>query len=146
MKDPKLSQKMEDYLEAISFIEEKREVARVGEIAKDLGVKSSSVNVMMKMLAGRGLIKHEKYGYIKLTKAGQEIAEQVKARHHLLNNFLIKYLRVNHKTATVDACGLEHSLSLETFTQLKKFIAFLEKNKSHLHVNSRKGIEEFVKE
>jgi len=73
----KLSPKMEDYLETISFIEEKREVARVGEIANDLGVKSSSVNVMLKILSGRGLLKHEKYGYIKLTKAGQEIAEQV---------------------------------------------------------------------
>ncbi len=146
MKDPKLSQKMEDYLEAISFIEEKREVARVGEIAKDLGVNSSSVNVMMKMLAERGLVKHEKYGYIKLTKAGREIADQVKARHRLLNNFLIKYLGVNHKTAAVDACGLEHSLSPETFTQFKKFISFLEKDKNHRHLNIRKGIEEFIEE
>jgi DtxR family transcriptional regulator, Mn-dependent transcriptional regulator len=143
LKNSKLSHKMEDYLEAISFIEEKREVARVGEIAKDLGVNSSSVNVMMKMLAERGLIKHEKYGYIKLTKAGREIGEQVKARHRLLNNFLIKYLGVNHNTAAVDACGLEHSLSLETFTQLKKFISFLEKDKDHQHINIHHRIEEF---
>lgn len=146
MKDNKLSHKMEDYLEAISFIEEKREVARVGEIAKDLGVNSSSVNVMMKMLAERGLIKHEKYGYIKLTKAGREIAEHVKARHRLLNNFLIKYLGVNQNIAAVDACGLEHSLSPETFDQLKKFIFFLERDKDHRHLNIRKGIEEFIEE
>ena len=146
MKHHKLSHKMEDYLEAVSFIEEKREVARVGEIAQALAVKSSSVNVMMKMLAERGLIKHEKYGYIKLTKAGREIAEQVKARHHLLNNFLVKYLGVNKKTAAVDACGLEHSLSTETFTQLKKFISFLEKDKVHSRINIRKGTEEFFKE
>ncbi len=146
MKQSKLSHKMEDYLEAISFIEEKREVARVGEIAQTLGVKSSSVNVMMKMLADRGLVKHEKYGYIKLTKAGREIAEQVKAKHHILNNFLVKYLGVDHKTAAVDACGLEHSLSKETFTQFKKFISFLEKDKEHRHINIRKGIEEFVEE
>lgn len=137
---------MEDYLEAISFIEEKREVARVGEIAKELNVKSSSVNVMMKMLAERGLVKHEKYGYIKLTKSGREIANEIKARHRLLNNFLIKYLCVNQKTAAVDACGLEHSLSVETFTQLKKFISFLEKNEIHRLIDSRNGIEEFVKE
>jgi len=124
----KLSPKMEDYLEAISFIEEKREVARVGEIAEDLGVKSSSVNVMLKILSGRGLLKHEKYGYIKLTKAGQEIAEQVKARHRFLNKFLVKYLGVSPDVAAIDACGLEHSLSSETFTQFKKFVSFLEKD------------------
>ena len=146
MKNPKLSYKMEDYLETISFIEEKREVARVGEIAKELDVKSSSVNVMMKMLANRDLIKHEKYGYIKLTKTGREIAEQVKARHHVLNNFLVKYLGVDQQTAAVDACGLEHSLSSETFTRLKKFISFLEKDKAHSHMDIRKGIKEFIKE
>jgi DtxR family transcriptional regulator, Mn-dependent transcriptional regulator len=146
LKDYKLSPKMEDYLEAISFIEEKKEVARVGEIAKDLGVKSSSVNVMVKMLEKRGLVKHEKYGYIKLTKSGREIAEQVKARHHFLNNFLIKYLGVNHETAAVDACGLEHSLSAETFTQFKKFISFLEKDKNYRNISIRKEIEEFVEE
>jgi Mn-dependent DtxR family transcriptional regulator len=51
LENSKLSHKMEDYLEAISFIEEKKEVARVGEIADDLGVKSSSVNVMLKILS-----------------------------------------------------------------------------------------------
>jgi len=54
---------MEDYLEAISFIEEEKEVARVGEIARALEVKSSSVNAMIKTLAKRNLVKHEKYGY-----------------------------------------------------------------------------------
>lgn len=141
----KLSPKMEDYLESISFIEEKREVARVGEIADDLGVKSSSVNVMMKMLAERGLVKHEKYGYIKLTKAGREIAEQVKTRHRFLNMFLVKYLGVPQKIAAIDACGLEHSLSTETFTQFKKFISFLENDQGHRHIDIRKGIEEFSK-
>jgi DtxR family transcriptional regulator, Mn-dependent transcriptional regulator len=139
----KLSPKMEDYLETISFIEEKREVARVGEIANDLGVKSSSVNVMLKILSGRGLLKHEKYGYIKLTKAGQEIAEQVKARHHFLNKFLVKYLGVSPDVAAIDACGLEHSLSSETFAQFKKFLSFLEKDKDHQHINIHHRIEEF---
>jgi DtxR family transcriptional regulator, Mn-dependent transcriptional regulator len=139
----KLSPKMEDYLESISFIEEKREVARVGEIAEDLGVKSSSVNIMIKMLADKGLLRHERYGYIKLTKDGIEIAEEIKARHRLLNHFLVKYLGVNDQIAAVDACGLEHSLSPETFTQLKKFISFLEKDESHRHIDVRKRIEEF---
>jgi len=139
----KLSPKMEDYLEAISFIEEKKEVARVGEIADDLGVKSSSVNVMLKILSGKGLLIHEKYGYIKLTKAGREIAEKIKERHHFLNKFLVKYLGVSKKIAAYDACGLEHSLSKETFAQFKKFVSFLEEDKDHQNINIHKGIEEY---
>jgi len=134
---------MEDYLETISFIEEKKEVARVGEIADGLGVKSSSVNVMLKTLSIKGLLKHEKYGYIKLTEAGREIAEQVKDRHHFLNKFLVKYLGVSPDVAAIDACGLEHSLSSETFTQFKKFISFLEKDNDHQNINIRKRIEEY---
>jgi DtxR family transcriptional regulator, Mn-dependent transcriptional regulator len=141
--ESKLSPKMEDYLETISFIEEKKEVARVGEIADGLGVKSSSVNVMLKILSGKGLLKHEKYGYIKLTEAGREIAEQVKARHHFLNKFLVKYLGVSPDVAAIDACGLEHSLSKETFTQFKKFVSFLEKDNDHQNINIHKRIEEY---
>jgi|LDZU01.1.fsa_nt_gi DtxR family Mn-dependent transcriptional regulator len=143
LENSKLSHKMEDYLEAISFIEEKKEVARVGEIADDLGVKSSSVNVMLKILSRKGLLKHEKYGYIKLTEVGREIAEQVKARHHFLNKFLVEYLGVSQKIAVIDACGLEHSLSSETFTQFKKFVSFLENEKEHQHINIHHRIEEF---
>ncbi len=142
MIESKLSPKMEDYLETISFIEEKKEVARVGEIAEDLGVKSSSVNVMLKMLSGKGLLKHEKYGYIKLTESGREIAGQIKAKHHFLKKFLEKYLGVPQQTAEVDACGLEHSLSKETFTQFKKFVSFLEKDKKHRYLNIHKRVEE----
>jgi DtxR family Mn-dependent transcriptional regulator len=144
LKKERLSPKMEDYLEAISFIEDSKEVARVGEIADNLGVRSSSVNVMLKILSSKGLLKHEKYGYIKLTEAGSEIAEQVKARHHFLNKFLVKYLGVPQKIAAVDACGLEHSLSSETFAQFKKFVSFLENDKEHQHINIHHRIEEFA--
>jgi DtxR family transcriptional regulator, Mn-dependent transcriptional regulator len=134
---------MEDYLESISFIEETREVARVGEIADDLGVKSSSVNVMLKILSGKGLLKHEKYGYIKLTKTGRGQAAQIKAKHHFLKKFLVKYLGVPQQIAEADACGLEHSLSKETFAQFKKFVSFLEKDDDHQNINIRKRIEEY---
>lgn len=62
-----LTQKMKDYLVGISEIEEKKPVARVGEIADILGVKGPSAHVMVKMLAERKLVKYEKYGYINLT-------------------------------------------------------------------------------
>jgi DtxR family transcriptional regulator, Mn-dependent transcriptional regulator len=136
---------MEDYLEAISFIEEEEEVARVGEIAQTLDVKSSSVNAMIKTLVKRNLVKHEKYGYIKLTKAGQQIAKQVKARHRFLNDFLVKYLGINPETAAIDACGLEHSLSRETFAKLKKFVNFLDESKNLRNIDIKQRIEKFAK-
>ena len=139
----KLSPRMEDYLETISFIKEKREVARVGEIADALGVKSSSVNAMLKILSGKGLLIYERYGYIKLTKVGRGIAEKIKEKHHFLNKFLVKYLGVSPDIAAIDACGLEHSLSKETFAQFRKFVSFLEEDKDHQNINIHKEIEEY---
>jgi len=75
-----LTQKMKDYLVGISEIEEKKPVARVGEIADILGVKGPSAHVMVKMLAERKLVNYEKYGYVNLTKKGQEIAKDLTGR------------------------------------------------------------------
>jgi len=100
---------------------------------------------MIKTLVKRNLVKHEKYGYIKLTKAGQQIAEQVKARHRFLNDFLVKYLGINPETAAIDACGLEHSLSRETFAKLKKFVNFLDESKNLRNIDIKQRIEKFAK-
>jgi Mn-dependent DtxR family transcriptional regulator len=56
----------------------------------------------------------------------------------------VEYLGVSPEVAVIDACGLEHSLSKETFTQFKKFVSFLEKDKEHQHINIHHRMEEFT--
>ena len=60
-------------------------------------------------------------GYIQLTAKGQEIAETIYERHRLLSNWLIM-LGVDEKTATEDACRIEHVISQETFEAIKKHV------------------------
>ncbi|GHT09599.1 hypothetical protein AGMMS49573_01410 [Endomicrobiia bacterium] len=62
-----LSASLENYLETIAVLKRKKECARIGDIAKYLNVKSSSVNVAISFLAENELVIHEKYGYVDLT-------------------------------------------------------------------------------
>ncbi len=102
-----LSHSMEDYLEAIFFIESKKNFSRVKDIASFLNVKLPSVNRAIKDLEKKGLIDHEKYGYIKLTKKGNKIASKISMAHKMLYNFFIA-VGCNEDKAFRYACFLEH--------------------------------------
>jgi DtxR family transcriptional regulator, Mn-dependent transcriptional regulator len=122
-----LSSTMEDYLETIYELKQTNGVARVGEIASKLNVKSSSVNSALKYLSDQNLVVHEKYGYVGLTKEGEKTAADVKSKHDILFRFLTEFLMINPKEAEKEACCIEHSISTETFERLTKFFKFLEK-------------------
>jgi len=57
----KLTQSLEDYIEAIYVISLTSKVTRVKEIAKFLDVKTPSVVDAVGKLTGKGLVIHEKY-------------------------------------------------------------------------------------
>lgn len=118
----KLSESMEDYLEAIATACENGGIARVKEIRALMNVKTPSVTGAMRQLAKLGLINHEKYGYITLTEKGAGLAQGVKKRHALLCLFLEEVLGVDKETAEMDACRIEHALSDKTFKELARFV------------------------
>ncbi|MDD5040771.1 MAG: metal-dependent transcriptional regulator [Patescibacteria group bacterium] len=122
----RLSSNMEDYLETIASLEKRNDVVRLRDISRALGVKSSSVNSALKNLAGKNLLKHEKYGYVKLTPEGESIALTVQSRHDILLKFLTRILGIEDDTAINDACKMEHSISKSTFVRLTKFMQFVE--------------------
>ncbi len=115
---------MEDYLEAIARLDRDEGAARVSHIARLLEVKNSSVNAAVASLAEKGLVVHEKYGYVELTPAGEKLAGAVQDRHDLLSRFLIEILGVKETTAREDACRMEHAISQETFDRLAGLMEF----------------------
>lgn len=121
-----LTSTMEDYLEAIYTLKKLNGVARVGEIAEKLNVKSSTVNSAIKNLTEQNLVVHEKYGYVSLTKEGDELAAEVKGKHDILFRFLTEFLMLDPGAAEKEACCIEHAISKETFVRLTKFFSFLE--------------------
>ena len=118
----KLSSNMEDYLEAIFVAQHEDGLARVTDVRDLLGVKTPSVTGALRVLAEKGYLKHEPYKGVKLTAKGRRAAEDVKARHAILSSFLTDVLGVKPKTADIDACKMEHTISRETLDKLHEFL------------------------
>lgn len=118
----RLSANMEDYLEAISLACNEDGVARVTDVRDLLGVKTPSVTGALAVLAKDGYLKHEPYKGVALTAKGRRAAEDVKKRHAILSRFLTDILGVGGKTADIDACKMEHTVSKETLEKLHAFL------------------------
>ena len=117
-----LSNSMEDYLEAISTLNQKKNYVRVKDIAKEMKVRMPSVTGALKALTDRNLVRHEKYEYVELTEDGIKIADEIKRRHDLISKFLTHILKIDPEIAEKDACKIEHSVSPITVERLIKLV------------------------
>ena len=120
------SASMEDYLEAIAQLGERNKAVRVKQLSEKLGVKMPSVTSALKKLSERALVEHERYGHIKLTAAGRNLAWGIIGRHEALTRFFDRALGIDRKTAEQDACKIEHVISSLSMERLTKFVEFIE--------------------
>ena len=105
--------------ETILVLKKKNGVVRSIDIANDLGVSKPSVSVAMKNLRNGEYIEMDKEGYITLLDKGREIAEKIYERRTFLTDWLTS-IGVDPTVAAEDACRIEHVISAETFTAMKK--------------------------
>lgn len=125
-KRQRFSANIEDYLECIFKLVQENRVARSKGIAERLGVNRSSVSGMIQNLAERGLVEHERYGYITLTAAGSKIAREVARRHDALREFFVQVLKIDETEADEAACRMEHAVSKRVLERLTTFAHFIE--------------------
>lgn len=116
-----LNESSENYLETILMLSQKLPVVRSVDIAESMGFKKSSVSVAMKQLRENDYITVTKAGFIYLTDQGKEVAEMIYERHEFLRTWLMD-LGIDEKTATEDACRMEHDISKESFRVIKEYI------------------------
>ena len=113
---------MEDYLEAIWVIQQKRGAVRCVDISEQLQVTKPSVSRAIKELAKGGYLMKDENGTISLTGTGEQTATMIYERHRFFKQQLID-LGVDPKTAETDACRMEHGISAESFVKLKQSMA-----------------------
>lgn len=121
-----LSASLEDYVEGIWILALRNKVVRVRDIAGLLSVKSPSVVGALRVLVEKGLIIHERYGYIELSHEGEALALEVYRKHKTLAKFFNEILGVDLATAARDACAIEHSVSDSTVKRIAMFMRFTE--------------------
>jgi Mn-dependent DtxR family transcriptional regulator len=104
---------VEDYLERILELINRKGYARVVDIASALRISQASVTNMVQRLDTEGLLKYEKYRGLILTATGKRLARQIAHRHRLLTDFL-KLLGVKDRVIYHDVEGMEHHISPPT--------------------------------
>lgn len=109
------------YLEAVYVLLKKNEKIRAIDIGTYLGYSKPSVSRAVGILKKEGYIDISAEGHITLTASGNEVASQLYERHTILSDMLFA-LGVSEKTATEDACRIEHVISDESFAAIKRYL------------------------
>ncbi len=114
----KYNQSAEDYLESILTLGKNQEAVHRIDVARRMGVSQAAVNKAMKLLVEKGYI-YEDGKHLYLTQAGRSYAENVYEKHCIIREFLI-FNGVSPTAAEEDACHMEHLISEETVSMMKK--------------------------
>jgi len=101
---------------------EQRDVARVRDMAKGLGVSPGTVSAVLKKLDRLGLVKHNRYEAVTLTPAGTEVAQSVVRRFETIRAMLIEVLGLDLDDAEDDACMMEHTVSPVTVDRMERLL------------------------
>ncbi len=111
----------EDYVEAVAQLILEAGEARVGELARIMGVSHVTVSKTVARLAERRLVNAPAYKPITLTPAGRKLAERAAERHVVVLAFLRK-LGVREEQAQIDAEGIEHHVSGATIAAMQRWL------------------------
>jgi DtxR family Mn-dependent transcriptional regulator len=109
---------VEDYLKAIFELSRASGSAVTSEVASRLHVASASVSAMVRRLTGQGLVSHERYGALRLTKKGRTVALQLVRRHRVIEAYLVTALGYPWDEVHSEAERLEHAASPELINRM----------------------------
>ena len=116
----KNNQSGEDYLESILMLGKFQSVVHRIDVAKRMNVSQAAVNKAVKLLVEKGYL-YEDGKHLYLTEEGKQYAETVYEKHCIIRDYLIK-CGVSAEAAEEDACNMEHLISEETFSMMKKCV------------------------
>lgn len=117
---------VEDYLKCI-LLEEQRSPGRLvatGRIAESLDVAPGTVTAMVKTLAESGLLEHEPYSGVRLTRAGRQLAVHVLRRHRLVELFLVQVMGLDWSEVHDEAEHLEHAVSDRVIERMDEMLGY----------------------
>lgn len=120
-----LTASLEDYLEAILFITEKKGAARPKDIADRMQVRAASVTGALKNLAAKKLVNYAPYDVVTLTDSGKIIANAILKKHNALLGFFSDVLDIPRGDVEEFACKMEHIIPdniLERFVEFAEFV------------------------
>lgn len=111
----------EMYLETILILSQKKANVRSIDVANYMNYSKPSISRGIGILKDDGYVTVDEGGFLHLTESGKAIAEKIYERHRVLSS-LFESMGISEETASKDACRIEHVISDETFSAIKKFM------------------------
>ncbi len=108
----------EMYLETILVLSQQKNAVRSIDVAEHMSFSKPSVSRAVGLLKDGGYLTVDGLGHLTLTESGRAVAERIYERHRILSEILMR-LGVDEKTATDDACKMEHYISDTSFSAIK---------------------------
>ncbi|MBQ2818465.1 MAG: metal-dependent transcriptional regulator [Clostridia bacterium] len=112
------------YLESILVLSQTKGKVRSIDIVEYMNFSKPSVSRAVGLLKKGGYILVDKDGHINLTETGRQQAEKIYERHRVISDLLMR-LGVDEKTASDDACRIEHAISDRSFDAIKDYLVKL---------------------
>ena len=103
----------ENYTKAIYALQQRGGTVTTNALAERLGVTAASASGMVKKLNALGLVRHEPYRGVQLTRDGERVALEVLRHHRLLELYLAERLGMPWDRVHDEAEVLEHVISEE---------------------------------
>lgn len=123
--DNQITHSAAHYLMTINTLLAEHGYARVTDIAKHLNITRGSCSISLRPLKKRGLVVEDDNKFLQLSSEGKRLAELVEKNDELLEVFLRDVLGVDDEQAEIDACKIEHLLSIQTSVKLSNLINFM---------------------
>lgn len=118
-----LSESLDQYLLAVFRVENKHSMARVKDIANELGFQKGSVVSALKKLEELGLIVYPPYRPINLTDKGHRLAQYIGWRNGILVRFLTTVLHLAPHEAKELERHIGHALEDKVIDHMRRFMA-----------------------
>ena len=115
----KIQESAENYLEAVLMISERQETVRAADLCRHLGFSRPTVSQAVRELHADGYLDVDGSNHITLTDKGLTIARRILERHEVIAQIFMG-MGVGRGTAYEDACRVEHYISEETFSCMKR--------------------------
>ena len=120
------------YLETIYILSQNSTFVRAIDVGERLGFTKPSVSRAMSILKKDGYVNVDADGAITLTETGLAIAKTMYTRHTVSSQMLME-LGVDEKTATEDACRIEHVISEKSFAAVQAHLEQVTKMREDAH-------------
>lgn len=125
-KENELTHSMAHYLMAVRDLIDESGYARIVDISRRLNIARSSASIGLKALVEKGLIAEDTNKFLHLTEQGRCLADGIVGKKIVLKRFFEDILNISPDLAEVDACKIEHLVSIETISRMLCMVKYFQ--------------------